>query len=117
MKLAFKNKFYGYSEKEVDIVLNIGTLEAVCTSLDIEFYQITDKITDFEFTSELIYQGYITACQLKYQKPKYNLLHAILWNEHMSKEAQKEFITKMQDLFGRITKMAEVPDIKKKMKK
>lgn len=116
MKLAFKNRMFGYSEKEVEITLNIGTLEAVCKSLGIEFFQIGDEIkkNNFDFTVELLYQGYITACKDRYEKsklkyyrtPEYDRINAILWNEHISKEAQKEFLEKMTGLFGEITKLS-----------
>jgi len=110
MKLAFKNKYsFGFTEKEVDITLNLGTLEAVCKSLGIEFYQISETVkkNNFDFTVELLYQGYITACKDKFQKPKYNTVHANIWNEQMSKSAQSEFVEKMTLLFGEITKMTK----------
>lgn len=107
MRLAFKNWGFGYSEKEVEIVLNIGTLEAVCKALNIEFWQITDEVkkNNFDFTVELLYQGYLTACKEKFKKPKYDRIKAILWNENMSKEASKEFMDKMTNLFGEISKV------------
>ncbi len=119
MRLAFKNGFsFGYSEKEVNVTLNIGTLEAVCKALEIEFWQITDEVkkNNFDFTVELLYQGYITACKEKFRKPKYDRAKAILWHEHMSKAAQKEFMEKMTELFGAIAKMGK-PDrsLKKKV--
>jgi hypothetical protein len=110
MKLAFKNKYsFGFTYKEVDITLNLGTLEAVCKSLGIEFYQISETVkkNNFDFTVELLYQGYITACKDKFQKPKYNIVHANIWNEQMSKSAQSEFVEKMTLLFGEITKMTK----------
>jgi hypothetical protein len=108
MKLAFRNKFFGYSEKDVPVTLNIGTIEAVCKALEIEFWQIPEraKNTKSEFTIELIYQGYITACKDSYKKPKYDYAKAIFWYEMMSKEAEKEFTNKMTELFGEISKMS-----------
>jgi hypothetical protein len=108
MRLAFKNYGFGFSEKEIEITLNLGTLEAVCKSLGIEFWQISDEIkkNNFDFTVELLYQGYITACKDRYKKPKYGYEKAIIWNENLSKSAQKEFLDKMTALFGEITKMA-----------
>ena len=108
MRLAFKRLGFGFTEKDVDVLLNIGTLEAVCKSLDIEFWQIADEVkkNNFDFTVELLYQGYITACKDQYKKPKYDKTKAILWNDNMSKSAQKEFMEKMTDLFGEITKMS-----------
>ena len=107
MKLAFKNWSFGFSEKDVPIRLNIGTLEAVCKALKIEFWQIgeTIKKNNFDFMVQLLYQGYITACKESYKKPKHTESQAILWNEHISKESQKEFIEMVNVLFGEIEKM------------
>lgn len=106
MKLVFKNKFIGYTEKDIEITLNIGTLEAVCKALGIDFNDISETIKskNYDFTVQLLYQGYITACKDRYKKPKYNLFHAVLWNEKMSKEASVEFAAKMTELFGEIAK-------------
>jgi hypothetical protein len=108
MKLAFKNKLFGYSEKEVEITLNIGTLEALCKDLKIEFWQIGAyaKNEVFDFRCDLLWHGYITACKDRYEKPKYTKVNAILWNDHMSNEALLEFNEKMKVLFGEITKMS-----------
>jgi hypothetical protein len=117
MKLAFKRKFgFGFSEKDVEITLNIGTLEAVCEALNIAFYQISASLknNDFDFLSELLFQGYITACKNKYQKPKYNPLHSIIWREYLSVESQKELQQKITVLFGDIEKTTGV---KKKVEK
>lgn len=116
MKLKFKRLRFGFTEKEVEILLNIGTLEAVCRSLEIEFWQIADEIkkNNFDFIVELLYQGYITACKERFRRPKYDRVKATIWYEHMSKESQKEYFQMMTDLFGEITKMSGV---KKKVKK
>ena len=123
MKLAFKRLGFGFTEKEVEITLNIGTLEAVCKSLGIEFFQIGDEIkkNNFDFTVELLYQGYVTArkemlFELRLSKiglifyilshPKYDREKAFIWNEKLSKKAQKEFMEKMTGLFGEITKLS-----------
>ena len=118
MKLAFKNWSIGFTEKEVKVTFNLGTLESVCKALNIEFWQISDEVkkNNFEFTVELLYQGYITACKDSYQKPKYNRLNACIWNENMSKGATKELMQKMTDLFGEITKMSGKQSVKKKVK-
>lgn len=117
MKLAFKNKYsFGFSEKEVEITLNIGTLENVCKALNIEFYQIGDAVkkNNFDFTVELLYQGYITACKDRYEKPKYTLINAGYWKEYMSQTAGNQLMEKMTGLFGEITKMSG--PVKKKVK-
>lgn len=116
MKLAFRNKWgFGFSEKEVDVKFNLGTLESVCKALEIEFWQISDTVkkNNFDFTVELLYQGYITACKDKYQKPKYDLVHAAYWYDQMSKTAQDDFKVLMTELFGEISKMSKEKGKKK----
>jgi hypothetical protein len=106
MKLAFKRLAFGFTEKDVPILLKIGTLEDVCTELKIEFWQISDYIQkeDFEFSVEVLYQGYLTACKERFQKPKYDRVKATIWHEHMSQSAQKEYVQMMTELLGKVTK-------------
>jgi len=115
MKLAFKNFSFGFSVKEVEITLKIATLEALCKDLNIEFWQIGEQVkkNDFDFRLELLWQGYITACKDRYEKPKYGKEKAVIWNEYLSKEALKEFTKKTNNLYGDISKMSGV---KKKVK-
>jgi hypothetical protein len=122
MKLAFKRKYgFGFVEKEVPIILNLGTLEAVCKALKIEFWQITEvlKKNDFDFIVELLYQGHISAYKEILSKlsrlelrlglipPKYGPEKAVIWKEYMSQTAQKEFTELMTVLFGELTKSAD----------
>jgi hypothetical protein len=105
MKLAFKKRFgAGYFEREVPVMLNIGTLEAVCDMLKIEFHQIGESLKerDYDFIVALLYQGYITACKDRYEKPEYSLLHAAVWHEYMSQKSQQEFVKMMQGLLGKM---------------
>jgi hypothetical protein len=114
MKLVFKRRFgLGYVERDTPITLNLGTLEAVCKSFNIEFWQMAEtfKKNDFDFIVEILYQGYISACKDRYKRPKYKLSDAATWKEYMSQSAQKEFADLMTDLFGNLTKAA--PDKKK----
>jgi hypothetical protein len=117
MKLTFKRRAFGFYEKEVEITLTIGTLESVCKALGIEFYQIADEIkkNNFDFSCELLFQGYIQSCKDSYRKPKYERAKAIVWMEYMSKETQREFIEKMTELFGTVTKTAKIKTTKKKV--
>ena len=105
MRLAFKNWGIGYSEKDVPIVLKIGTLEDVCKAFGIEFWQISEKIKEegFDFSIELLWQGYLTACKESFKKPRYKKIQAIIWYEHLSQSAQKEFSALASDLFGKVT--------------
>ena len=115
MKLAFKNRFSaGYKYREVPIKLNIGTLEAVCDMLNIDFWQMgkTIKDKDFDFMVALLYQGYLTACKetyirskkSSYPTPEYKLFHAAIWYECMGPASQKEFVGMMQILLGKLKK-------------
>jgi hypothetical protein len=106
MKLAFRNKFFGYTEKEVDITLNLGTFEAVCKAMGLVFKDIEKEIKNDSFIIELLYQGYITNCKDRYHKPEWARDHAKLWQENMSKAAQKEFMEKVTVFFGDIKAMA-----------
>ena len=115
MKLVFKRRFgLGYVEREVPVTLNLGTLEAVCKALKIEFWQIGEAIkkNDFDFIVELLYQGYISACKDRYQRPKHGHEKAVIWKEYMSQSALKEFTEMMTILFGEITKTGK--EVKKK---
>jgi len=104
LKLPFKKWFY-YKEKPVEIILNIGTLEALCEDLKIEFWQIPDSVKkdDTGFSSMLLYYGYLTACEKKFRKPKYSKLHAIVWFNYMSVDEKKKFALLMTELFGKIS--------------
>ena len=105
MKVAF-NTLWGYKEKEIEVTINIGTLEAASKGLGIEFFQVSKSMQDDirNFSIEILWQGYITACKNRYKKPKYTRSHAMIWYEKMSKEATKEFVDKMTGLFGELTK-------------
>ena len=104
LNLPFKHLFF-YKEKPIEIVLNIGTLEAICDDLKIDFWQIGEKVkeNEFDFSSLLLYYGYITACQKKYKKPKYNKTHASIWYNYMSIPEKKKFIQMMTELFGKMS--------------
>ena len=115
MKLAFKNRFSaGYKYREVPVKLSIGTLEAVCDMLKIDFWQIgkTIKDKDYDFLVALLYQGYLTACKeayirsgkSSYPTPEYRLLHAAIWYEYLNQESQREFVGMMQALLGKLKK-------------
>jgi hypothetical protein len=98
MKLAFKNKYsFGYSLKEVEIVVNMAAIELACQELKINFWQMSDfaRKNAFDYMTELLYASYITACRIKYQKPKYGKEKAIIWNENMSATAKQEFSEKI----------------------
>lgn len=105
MKLAVRKWFSnGFRFEEVPITLKIGTLEDVCSSFGIEFYQVGDYSKDhhYDFMVELLYQGYLTACKESFKKPKFKPFHAHFWFELMSQSAQKEFTDMLNGLMGKI---------------
>jgi hypothetical protein len=116
LNLPFKEWFF-YHEKPVEIVLRIGTLEDLCEELKIEFWQISDylKKDDLGFSSLLLYHGYLTACEKKFKKPKYNRTHAIIWYNYISAEEKKKFIDLMTALFGKISAAYKGDTDKKKV--
>jgi len=123
MKLAFLTR-KGYKEKDVDIVLNFGTLESLCRDLNIDFFQIDiiakkDRVL---FMTNLLYHGYLTNYQKNFtearkkgklfawlflfRNPLYDKVNALIWYEKMSQEAQKELTQKMIALSGEIKKLS-----------
>jgi len=114
LQLPFKTFGY-FKEKPVEILLNIGTLEDMCERLGIEFYEIGDLLQDsnIDFVTQLLYYGYLTACQKSYKKPKYNKVHAQYWASHMSAESKEGFAKLLTELLGKAKKIAEA-DSKKK---
>jgi hypothetical protein len=123
MKLAFLTR-KGYKEKDVDIVLNFGTLESLCRDLNIDFFQIDiiakkDRVL---FMTNLLYHGYLTNYQecftevrkkgklfawlFLFRNPLYDKVNALIWYEKMSQEAQKELTQKMIALSGEIKKLS-----------
>lgn len=95
-------------ERDIEITLNIATLEALAKDMGIELYQISErtKKDPHVFMIGLLYHGYITACKDRYEKPKYGKINAMLWYEKMSKEAQEELLEKINLLSGDIEKMS-----------
>lgn len=121
-----------FIEKPVEIILDMATIEATCEKLEIEFWQIKEYATkhDVEFATELLYQGYMRACEkgfnwpvisfIKFKitkkrpVPEYSRLHAATWSMYMSREARGFFAQCMTELFGKIVK-AYKPAGKKKV--
>jgi hypothetical protein len=105
MRLAFKNWGFGYTLKEVEIVINLASVELACEELKIDLFQMADyaKKNAFDYMTELLYAGYVIACQKRYKKPKYGKEKAIIWNENMSVEARTEFGNKINVFITGIT--------------
>ena len=103
LKLPFKKAWY-YREKPIEIMLRIGTLEDVCEDLNIKFYEIKESMTknSFDFSVMLLYHGYLTACEKKGIKVKYDKVQAAIWYEYMSVKEKEKFIQEMTVLFGKM---------------
>jgi len=116
MKLAFKNRFsFGYREKDVPILMNFGTLEAVANMLGIEFHELSETNLSekgADFFIALLWQGYITACKESYKKPKYKFFHAVIWYEYINQKSQKQLVEMMQNFIGKykVTDKKKVTD-------
>ena len=108
LQLPFKSGLSFIREKPVEIILNIGTLEDLCDSRGIKFYELPENIT-----TDLLYFGYLTACQKAYRKPKYSKEDAEFWSEHMSANALRDYTKLLTELFGKAQDMT-IPDDKKK---
>lgn len=105
LNLPFKKWFY-FTEKPVEVNLNLGVLEDTCKHFGIDFWQITETIKDkdFDFSVELLYQGYLDGCRRGYKKPKYNRIHAGIWYEYMSVSEKGKYLELMRALFGSVSK-------------
>ncbi len=99
-------KLIGYKEIPIEVIIRQGTLEDLCDDLGIEFWQIKDFIAtnEFDFSHLLLYYGYITACQRRFERPKYTKLNAIIWYEKMSLTERKKFHDETIVLFGKAVK-------------
>jgi hypothetical protein len=100
LKVPMKRGLF-YREVELDFVFNIGTIEAACDRLKIEFWQMGEH-DSYDFTLAILLEGYLSACKEKYKRPKYGIGHAAYWMEHMSRGEAVKFATCMQDLMGKL---------------
>lgn len=114
LNLPFKKWFY-FTEKPVDIRLDLGVLEETCKAFGIDFWQIDEKIkeNDFDFSVELLYQGYIKGCEKKYRRPQFNKIHASIWYQYMNVTEKMKYAGMMRDLFGSVVKAYKPKDKKK----
>lgn len=102
LKLPFKKWFY-FTEKPIDIRLDLGVLEDTCKAFGIDFWHVDSaKINEFDFSVELLYQGYLDGCRRKYKKPEYNKIHASIWYEYMSIKEKEKYAGMMRDFIGSV---------------
>ena len=100
-----------YKEKPVNIVLNMGTLEAICDDVSIDFWELDDFVKDEAqlFMQLLLHYGYISGCKEKYTKPKYNRKHSMDWANNISANESAKLFILMNELFGKIHKVEVAP--------
>ena len=113
LNVPFKSRWSGINVKEVDFLFNIGTIEAACDRLGIEFWQMAEH-DSYDFTLALLYEGYLTACRFKFVKPKYTFAHAVIWLENMSRAESQVFAKYMAELMGKVQKEISGKGEKKK---
>jgi len=114
INLPFIRLGYKY-EKPVNVVLNLGTLEDLCTEAGIEFYQINDYIIEhgIDFSRLLLYHGYMNGCKYTRSKPKYTMKHAELWAGNIKASEQSKIFSLIKDMFATIKSVGEAGTKKK----
>jgi hypothetical protein len=117
LKLPYRpfKKLPFLTEREADVILDLGVLEDVCAELGIEFWEIKSFMekNDYDFSSLLLWHGYLDACKEQYKRPKFTKEQSLIWYEFLSKPERDKFIKMITELFGKIVK-AYKPDDKKK---
>jgi len=110
LRVPFKRGII-FRERDVEFIFNIATLEDACHQLDIEFWQMSE-VDGYDFALAVLYSAYRQGCKERYKKPKYNMAHATIWNEMMSRESREQLAGEMKNLMGKVKKSTE--GVKKK---
>lgn len=110
LKVPFKT-WRLLTEKDVDFVFKIATLECATNEVLKCGLQDIGKQNPYDLNTAILYAGYIIACKDKYKRPKYKLEHAIFWMQHMSTESRTCFTGACLELLG---EMKSVKGEKKK---
>ena len=107
IKLPFKYLYIPFN-RDVNIVLNIGCLEDVCNDLSIEYHELPEytKKHPKEFTTLLMYYGYLAGCIESRKKPRYTKCHAERWANGITVEESAKLLILMGDLYGKLDKAA-----------
>ena len=119
LKVPFK-KGWRYKEKELDFAFNIGALEYATNKLGIELWEIFEfakksNESAYNLDACIMHGAYLMGCVKNKKRPKYNIAHAIMWSEYMSKTEKAKMAEELKTVFGNIGKSAE--ETKKKTKK
>jgi hypothetical protein len=102
LSVPFKRGPFSF-EKKVEFLFNIGTIEAACDRLGIDFWQIAEH-DSYDFTLAILFEGYVSACKSKFKKPKYEFSHSVYWMEHMGRADSILFAEAMKKLMGKLQK-------------
>ena len=103
IKVPFKT-WKVITEKEIDFIFRIGTLEDACDILGCDLWEV-EKQNPYDVNVAILFAGYKFARNTgrKNKFLDYNLNHAVFWMEHMSKDSQGKFLKAVQDLLGKMT--------------
>jgi len=117
VRLKMPFRFAGLiREKEVPFLFKIMTLEMVCEQLGIDIGELDEKskVSNYDLSLSIVWNGYLAACKEIYKKPRYKFSHAVVWHEYMSQEARDQYIKEIQELTGKMTEKAGKTKVKKK---
>jgi len=101
IKVPFKT-WKVITEKEIDFVFRIGTLEDACDILGCDLWEVETQ-NPYDVNVAILFAGYTVACEKNGKRKKYDLNHAVFWMEHMSKDSQSKFLKAVQDLLGKMS--------------
>jgi len=118
VRLKMPFRFAGLiREKEVPFLFKIMTLEMVCEQLGIDIDELDEKskVSNYDLSLSIVWNGYLAACKEIYKKPRYKFSHAVIWHEYMSQETRDLYIREIQELTGKVTeKKGKSKAVKKK---
>lgn len=106
IKVPFKS-WRLITEKEIDFVFNIGTLECATEEiLKCDLFDVSEQ-NPYDVNVAILYAGYLIACEKLRKRKRYDLSHATFWMEHMSKTSQEEFLKAVKSILGKMAKGSE----------
>ena len=98
LRVPFKKSFF-YREKRVKFLFNIGTLEAACKRLNLDFHDMASG-DSYDMTLAILYEGYRSAQKERRKRDRYTLNHAVIWIEHMNRKEREKFVEAMTEVMG-----------------
>ena len=108
MKIKVPFKFGRFQfEKDIEFMFRIATLESA--SLDVllcELWELEEQKPN-EVEIAVLYSAYILACEKNKKMQLYDIKQAAYWMEHMSKSSKEIYLKGVQELLGKMAKIAE----------